>query len=124
MANPRFSALVIGFFFGFVVPYMIFATLGYTVASASIAEAGVLPGWLNVIGLIVGFAGPVIAGYLAAKIARVQPLLHGFIVGVLGSIMFAFLGPLLVAALFAIFVLIPGSVAGAWLWKRRGNGAP
>jgi hypothetical protein len=60
---------------------------------------------------------------LAAKIAKSQPLLHGLLVGVLGSIMFSLVGPLLVAFVFGLVVTIPGSVAGAWLWKRRGDGA-
>jgi hypothetical protein len=45
------------------------------------------------------------------------------IVGILGLIMFTFIGPLLVSIVFGLVVFIPGGVAGAWLWKKGAGGA-
>ena len=122
MTPPKLSAVAIGFFLGFVLPYAIFVLLGYLSVLISGEEMLSLPPLLNVFGLVIAFGSPLAGGYLAARAATVQPLLHGLAVGVLGSIMFAFIGPPAAAAGFAIFVFMPGGIAGGWLWKIRGKG--
>jgi hypothetical protein len=125
MTGPRISAIAIGFFLGFVAPYAVFVLVAYAIPLSSTDTSGVLPAWLNLLGLAIAFGAPVGAGYLAARVAQVQPLLHGCVVGLLGSIMFGFIGSPMSAALFAAFVFVPGGIAGGWLWKARGGkGAP
>lgn len=56
------------------------------------------------------------AGYMSAKIAKNQPLLHGFICGILGLVFTTLFGGNLFLGLF--FVL-PSVFAGAWYQKNK-----
>jgi hypothetical protein len=64
---------------------------------------------------------PIIAGYLVAKFAKIVPLMHGLIVSVVATIIYAFLyeplrgNPLL----FWIPINIACSIFGARLWRNR-----
>lgn len=63
---------------------------------------------------------PVGSGYLAAKLAQQQPLLHGLITGATGGVLVVFWvrGSWVFELLFALLVISCG-VFGGWLWRRR-----
>lgn len=64
---------------------------------------------------------PVGAAYLAAKLARQQPLLHGVLVGLVGAVLVVFWvhgGTTALEAVVALLVLACG-LFGGWLWRYR-----
>jgi hypothetical protein len=63
---------------------------------------------------------PFCSGYLAAKLAGHQPLLHGLIVGLFGAALELFLvgGDWIVRGPFALIVAISG-LFGGWLFRYR-----
>ncbi|MDO8768498.1 MAG: hypothetical protein Q7K57_07335 [Burkholderiaceae bacterium] len=61
------------------------------------------------------------AGYITAKLAKTQPLLHGLICGCLGAVFSTFFAGNL---FLSLFIVLPAVVTGAWLQKRRSNATP
>jgi MFS family permease len=117
--SPKVSAIAIGFFLGYVVAFVLYVTLG-TVLAPSRGEEGA-PHWMGLFSLgsvILVLGGPMLGGYVAAHIAKTQPLLHGFIVGVLGAI-FAVVVTGALPAFGTAFIFVPGGIFGAWVWKLR-----
>lgn len=55
-------------------------------------------------------------GYLTARIAKTQPLLHAFVCGCFAATFEILLGN---SPFLPIFIYIPGLVAGAWLYRKR-----
>lgn len=99
--------------------------LGSLMAPRAGEEASKWFAWLNTVAFVVAVGAPVLGGYLAARISNVQPLLHGLVVGLLGSIFIAFTSSPGIAGLWAAFVFIPGGIAGGWLRKiERDKTAP
>lgn len=64
---------------------------------------------------------PMGAAYLAAKRARQQPLLHGLVMGVLGSVlvMLWVQDESVVFDIVIALTAIPCGVLGGWLWRYR-----
>jgi len=63
---------------------------------------------------------PVGSGYLAARIARQQPLLHGLVAGVVGGVLVVLWVHGMWEFEFAAAVLIVScGLFGGWLWRRR-----
>jgi len=58
------------------------------------------------------------AGYVTAKLAKTQPLLHGLICGCLGAVFSTFFAGNL---FLSLFIVLPAVVTGAWLQKRKAN---
>ncbi len=125
MTKIRPSAIAIGFFVGFVVPAAIYFAIGSALFIAREGEVLKWIPWFNSLWFAVAIGMPLLAGYLTARVAQVQPLLHGGIVGMLGSIGLVVLAIPISAALYSAIIFVPGGVAGAWLWKkfRRTEGA-
>lgn len=116
----KLTALLAGFFAGFLVPYLALAAavaaFQYQDASGHIS----MPTWLILVQFLLFVITPVLAGFVAAMIANVQPLLHGLFVGVLGALAFSALSPYSFATIvLSWLVCISGGVAGAWLHARR-----
>jgi hypothetical protein len=64
---------------------------------------------------------PVGSGYFAAKLARQQPLLHGLLIGVTGSVL-ALLwsqGPSYVFKASLALLIASCGLFGGWLWRHR-----
>jgi hypothetical protein len=64
---------------------------------------------------------PVGAAYLAAKLARQQPLLHGLLVGLVGAtmvVLWVHSGTVAFEVTLALLVLSCG-LFGGWLWRYR-----
>jgi hypothetical protein len=117
--SPKVSAMAIGFFFGYVVAFVVYVTLGTVLAPARGEEGA--PHWMGLFTLgaaIIGIGGPILGGYIAAVVAKVQPLFHGFSVGVLGTI-FAMVVTGTLGAVWMAFVFVPGGIFGGWVWRRR-----
>jgi MFS family permease len=114
---PRVSAVAIGFFLGIVVPFAALMVLGSLMAPREGEEASKWFTWLNTLAVVVALGAPVLGGYLAARISNVQPLLHGCIVGLLGSVLIAFTSSPGIAGLWSLIVFIPGGIVGGWLRK-------
>ena len=117
---PSVSGIAIGFFFGFVVPFACVMLLASLLAPGEGEPASKLMPLYGVMWMLLAFAAPVVAGFLAARIAAVQPLLHGCLVGILGAVFMAVVTTPASAGLWAAFVFVPGGIAGGWLWKVRG----
>ena len=58
------------------------------------------------------------AGYCSAAIAGTQPLLHGAICGLVGTVTSIAFGE---NWLFALIFGVPAAIAGAWLRRRKAN---
>lgn len=119
MKNIKVSAIVIGLFLGFIFPLVLFFSLGPLAAVLSDKEQVVFGLWGLLFWLFLNIAGPVSAGYITAKLARQQPLLHACIVGILGIIALAVLIEPISAALAECFFVIPGAIFGGWLWRKH-----
>src|SRR5690349_1511024 len=71
----------------------------------------------TVLWIALGIGGPFAGGFLAARIAKVQPLLHGCIVGLFGSLFIAAVTTPAITGLWSAFIFVPGGITGAWIWK-------
>jgi len=117
----KLTALLAGFFAGFLVPYLGFAAATAYFQYQDTSGQVSMPTWLIPVHFLLFVTMPVFAGYVAAKVANVQPLLHGLFVGILGALAYSALlamNPLATIAL-GWLVCITGGVAGAWLHARR-----
>jgi hypothetical protein len=121
MANLKVSAICVALFAGYILPPVI----GWLVFETGRA---LYPDHIQTVGLVVGLfmlwavvLGPIVSGYLAAKIATVQPLLHGLVVSALAAVLYIVLlfSQLKYWALLAIPLLVLAGLFGAWLWRRR-----
>jgi hypothetical protein len=115
--SPRISAVAIGFFIGIIVPFVALMLVGSILAPSKGEEPSRLLGLYTVLWLILGIGGPFSGGFMAARIAKVQPLLHGCIVGLLGSIFVAVVTTPSITGLWSAFVFVPGGITGGWIWK-------
>ena len=137
---PRISilAVVAGTLFDFLVFRILSYFLAYAIATAALAEkAEVTQGDiadalrqspLYPFGvLLIATIVPAAAGFLAARIARHAPLLHGVLAP---SLRFAFSLYLLVTAgfdaFFALVILLGPlcGLAGGWLGRRKTHTSP
>jgi len=121
MRQIKFTAVVIGFVVGFVVPYSLVFAIGPALSWASNQESVTLGTWFTVLWFGVAIAAPIAAGYLAARLAKVRPLLHGAAVGLLGVLAGIALSHSMDSALVSAAVFGAGGVAGGWL-SRAGSG--
>jgi len=120
----RISGLLIGLVAGYVVPGIVLGALFALFEVRQPDGSGEMPLWFSQLPLFFLAAMPVLAGFLAARIARVQPLLNGLMVGALGgSVMFMFSQalPFVGLAMWALHAL--GGLFGAWLQKKVYSGA-
>jgi hypothetical protein len=117
----KFGAVIGVSIFVYALPVFLYVTLGGAISSFSgkdgtptLSEAMTLFAWYWAL-------GPFVAGFLVARAARVQPLLHGVIVGVVGVLFESlFLGPGIWWLWLGVAALsISLSLFGAWLWRYR-----
>lgn len=104
-----------------VVPFGALLLFGSLVSPREGEASSPLFALFNAAGVVVGLGGPVLGGYVAARIARVQPLFLGAIVGALGSALIAVSASPAIAGLWTSFVFIPGGIVGGWLHKIEGD---
>ena len=120
------SAIAIGFLAGIVVPYAFAFGVASVMALATGERSGVLGIWFTFAWTAVAVGAPVLGGYVAARRAKAQPLLHGFAVGVLGTVAAVVFTQSMLTALWATLIWGAGGIVGGWLWRKglRGRGAP
>ena len=122
MRTISLSAVVVGFFLGFVVPYALVFAIGPAMSFFSGQESITLGAWFTLLWLGVAVCAPVAAGYLAARLGRVQPLLHGAAAGLLGVIAGIALSHSLESAAYTAMIFGSGGLVGGWLWRTRSHG--
>lgn len=63
---------------------------------------------------------PVGSGYLAAKLAKQQPLLHGLLTGIVGGVLVVlWVRGLWVFELVLALLIVTCGLFGGWLWRYR-----
>jgi hypothetical protein len=103
LRHLEWPAVFVGFAGGYAAPVL----LACVVADAA---------WLSPLWLL----APVVAGYLAAKLALELPLMHGLAVSALGLAVFGLVSAPHPAAAWIAWIAINAacSIFGAWLWRR------
>jgi len=116
LGHLRPSILALAVFAGYIVPipalWWLTSQLALEAEASNVASVRLFA----VAIFIVRFGGSVLAGYLAARLSRIQPLLHGLVASVLGAtfkVVFAQEGALLFG------VSLVAGLAGAVLSKVR-----
>ena len=120
----RLFAILLGFFSGFLIPYVLVAALFSTLSILKTDGSEEMPRWFNAIPFLVFAIMPIVAGFVTARIAKVQPMLNGLLVGALGAILAIVVSPLHVSMVMSAIFSVVGGVAGGWLQRRttgRGN---
>jgi hypothetical protein len=83
-----------------------------------------IPLWRSTASLVIFWfwaLAPVASGYLAAKLAEQQPLLHGLVSGAIGGVFVVlWVHGNWVFELLLALLMIGCGVFGGWLWRRRG----
>ena len=123
MRLASFLALIAGS----VVAYAILQTIGFAIGPVVMAlpmakesVAGRMEGWVHGVWLGFGILAPVVGGYLAAHIAKVQPLLHSALVGIFGSVLFVLMSKnTLLMTVYAVSLYFPSAIVGGLYWKRH-----
>lgn len=119
-------SIATGIFAYFVVPLVPLLALGSAVAShVQVVPNSLLRNPYFYVELWFLTLAPFLSGYMVAKLSRRQPLLHGFLTGIAGAILFVswFLcfGSRASIPLSIIGVLF--AVLGAWLWRVKARRA-
>jgi len=116
-SNIKYSAIAVGLFTLSLASIIAFLITLFAVSSLNGEHTQAIAKSYMVFIVIFRTFGFLAAGYISAKIAKTQPLLHGFICGCLGVIFNALFGGNLV---FSIFFGLPAVITGAWLQKNYG----
>ena len=121
MRSLKVSAVLVGLFAGFVVPYAVLFSVWPMLAFETPDGRTVMPTWFTPIPLLVFALMPAIAGYISARMAKVQPLLHGLLVGILGALGSAFVHGSPVSVAVWGLICVSGGVAGAWVYRKQAD---
>jgi hypothetical protein len=119
----RYQALAIAFVACYVAPLLPLVVVASALNHGSADRP--LPFWYFPFAYVVLFfvsIAPFCSGYLAAKLATRQPLLHGLLVGILAATVFFWIWGRVNSALFAVALasdMILVSLLGAWTWRYR-----
>ena len=119
LQHIQLSALAIGVFVGYVVPFLIswlFVAGMLDAAAANDAPLGRRYFWLM---LTMNLLGPVMGGFVAARLSKYQPLLNGFLSGLAGGVLVGAFREDLHAGLLFYYAL--AGVVGGWLCGRIGR---
>ena len=100
------------------MPIAGFFGIGSVLASVEGGGAPHVMGWFNLLWWVIALGAPVLGGYIAGRLAKAQPLLHGCVVGVLGTIAVTLMASPWNAAVMSGFVFVPGGIVGGWLSGR------
>jgi hypothetical protein len=115
----QISALAVAAFIGYVLPLVLswfLMTRLYSAVATKDAELGRGYFWLL---LAVNIFGSVMGGYVAARLSKFQPLLHGMLSGIVGGILMGAFREFNIA--WSFYYVVAG-IVGGWLW-HRGLGA-
>ena len=121
----KFRALLISLFAFYIAPVLPLVVVSsipnFFGAVPSVGER--MPLWQSGASLLLLWfwaIAPVGSGYLAAKLAQQQPLLHGLLAGGVGAVLVVLgvRGAWLFELVLALIVATCG-LFGGWLWRRR-----
>ena len=115
------SAIAVAFVVAFVVPFGTFYIGPIILSLATGERSDDVPLLLVLFWFLCSVLSPVLAGYLAARLARVQPLLHGAVTASLAALLGALFVDSVRSALITFLVFVPCGILGAWIWRRSVN---
>lgn len=116
LRHVQFSALAVGVFVGYALPLVIDTVLALEMIGAVEQQEVDAARRMFAIMVVVNLGGSVVGGYVTARLARHQPLLHGLLTAVAGLLLVSpFRG---VSALWLFAFLVSG-ITGAWLSSHR-----
>ncbi|WP_040041755.1 hypothetical protein [Noviherbaspirillum autotrophicum] len=120
MVNPIQSiAIVVAFFFAYVVPMVALFALGGIGASGS--DSGSYSAtWLSFLLVTSYVICPVVGGYLAARLAKQKTYIHALLVSVIAGITIGLMHEEFSAlsTLMWISIFSGGGIVGAWIYER------
>ena len=112
----KYSAIAVGLFVLSLASIVAFLVTMFVVPALNSEHGKAIATIYIVFLLIFRTFGYLAAGYISAKIAQTQPLLHAFICGVLGVLFNAlFVGSFVIPLFFGL----PAVITGAWLQKKH-----
>jgi hypothetical protein len=107
-----------------VIPLVVLASIPFALDGPPVAGQRMY-GWRAAVGglsVVLWFwaLAPVGSGYLAAKLAKQQPLLHGLLAGVVGAVLAVVFarGEAVFEFMLALIIASSG-LFGGWLWRYR-----
>lgn len=123
VTSIRVGAIGLAFFGCYILPtvvgWLVLVTawnLAPSIVEKSVVAVGLLLFWAL-------FLAPVVAGYLAAKLATVLPLVHGLVVSLLGGILYVIYltatGNPGLNALWVVPLVLLAGLCGAWFYRYR-----
>ena len=131
------TAILLAAFAAYVVPFVIITVLVAPLLGAFSRRGGNGGAVLFILWALLATLGPVVTGYVAARLAKSQPLLHGLLAGalaalvaieftgfdgVVGGILLWASGPPMVSSLamgaITASLFLVGGLAGASLWRK------
>lgn len=117
-SHIKYSAIAVGLFVLVLVALLVFLVTLY-VSSYVFSDENKSIATIYVFAIFaIRMVSFLAAGYITAKLAETQPLLHGLICGCLGAVFSTFFAGNL---FLSLFIVLPAVVTGAWLQKRRSN---
>jgi hypothetical protein len=117
-SHIKYSAIAVGLFVLVLVALLVFLVTLY-VSSYVFSDENKSIATIYVFAIFaIRMVSFLAAGYITAKLADTQPLLHGLICGCLGAVFSTFFAGNL---FLSLFIVLPTVVTGAWLQKRRSN---
>jgi hypothetical protein len=126
LRSIRVGAIGLAFFGCYILPTVIGWLILVTVhaIAPSLTETSAVAVGLLLLWVI--FLAPVCAGYLAARLSRTLPLLHGLAVSLVGCVLYLiYIGLTGNAGLLALLVVPPvllAGLCGAWFYRYRSRG--
>ena len=118
LSHLKVSAIAVGLLLLVVTSLVkFFAVTPSLLWATSIASLPILVSLILLL-FAIHIGGYLGAGYCSAAIAGTQPLLHGAICGLVGTVTSIAFGD---NWLFAFLLGVPAAITGAWLRKRKAN---
>jgi len=124
----RFRALLIALFVFYVVPVVplvVLSSMPFAFDGTPHISGQRVYGWRAFVGgmsFVLWFwtVAPVGSGYLAAKLAKQQPLLHGLLAGIAGAVLaVVFVRGEVIFELVLALIIASSGLFGGWLWRYR-----
>ena len=124
----QFRALLIALFAFYVapvVPLVVLSSIPFAFDGTPPVAGQRMYGWRAAVGglsVVLWFwaLAPVGSGYVAAKLAKQQPLLHGLLAGTAGAVLaVVFVRGELIFELVLALIIASSGLFGGWLWRYR-----
>lgn len=110
----QISALAAALFVGYIVPLLLSVVVLMNIFTAIEQQDAATSRSLFGLMVVLNVLGSVAGGYVAAAVAKHQPLLHGLLSALLGV---ALISPFRSVGLLWALLFVIGGIVGAWLRK-------